>query len=43
MSHQRWAVVATLNVNGTSVHPISQLCIHVSMDVKQCRAIEQDV
>ena len=34
MSHQMWAVVATLDVNGTSVHPISQLSIHVSMGVK---------
>ena len=43
MSHQRWAVVATLDVNGTLVHPISQLCIHVSVGVKQCRAVEQHV
>ena len=43
MSHQRWAVVVKLDVNGTSVHPISQLCIHVNMGVKQCRAIEQHV
>ena len=41
MSHQRWAIVATLDVNGTSVHPIAQLCIHVSVGVKQCQAIEQ--
>ena len=43
MSHQRWEVVATLDVNETSVHPISQLCIHVSVGVKQCRAVEQHV
>ena len=43
MSHQMWAVVATLDVNGTSVHPIAQLCIHVSVGVKQCRAVEQHV
>ena len=41
MSHQRWAIVATLDLNGTSVHPIAQLCIHVSVGVKQCQAIEQ--
>ena len=39
MSHQRLAIVATLDV----VHPISQLRIHVSVGVKQCRAIEQHV
>ena len=27
-----------VDVNETSVHPISQLCIHVSVGVKQCRA-----
>ena len=43
MSHKRWAVVATLDVNETSVHPISQLCIHVSVGVKHCRAVEQHV
>lgn len=37
MSHQRWAVVATVDVNETSVHPISQFCIHVSVGVEQCR------
>ena len=25
------------------MHPISQLCIHVNMGVKQCRAVEQHV
>ena len=29
-----------IRCNGTSVHPISQLCIHVSVGVKQCRAVE---
>ena len=43
MSYQRWAVVPTLDVNETSAHPISQLCIHVSVGVKQCRAVEQHV
>ena len=43
MSHQRWVVVATLDVNGTVVPAISQLCIHVSVGVKQCRAVEQHV
>ena len=43
MSHQRWAVVATLDVNETSVHPIAQLCIYASVGVKQCQAVEQHV
>ena len=43
MSHQRWAVVSTLDVNGTSMHPIAELCIHVSVGVKQCQAVEQHV
>lgn len=43
MSHQRWAVVATLDVNGIFMHPIAQLCIHMSVGVKQCRAVEQYV
>ena len=40
ISHQRWAVVATLDVNVTSMHPNSELCIHVSVGVKQCRAVD---
>ena len=40
MSHQKWAIVATLDVNETSMPPIAQLCIHVSMGVKQYRAVD---
>ena len=33
MSYQMWVVVTTSDVNGTSMHPIAHLCIHVSVDV----------